>query len=119
MLKCVCEGRSVVTPGIICHILANSIHEITDILTVLVPSEVLGFAPLFGVDGDFHTVVEERVWLRVVQNVELDLHAGASVLNLEEEPLRMALRIDIVLHQQVVLNFRNFLRQVEVATFES
>lgn len=54
---------------------------------------------LIGIDRHLHAVVEHGVRLGVVQNVELDRNASAGVFDLEVEPLGMAKRIRIILHQ--------------------
>ena len=65
---------------------------------------MLLYTLLLGVNRYFHAVIEQGVWLGVVENVEADFVLGVCVLDLEEEPLGVALGVDVVRHQKIILH---------------
>jgi len=95
---------------------------------VLAPVAVLGVGDvvaatdplggLVGVDEGLHALVVEGLGLDEVEEVEPDLEAPARVCDLEEEPLRVALGVDVVLENQVVLEVGELLRELQVAGLE-
>ena len=68
---------------------------------------------------DLHPVVVERVWLCEVEDVEFYRFAFSGVTDLEEVPLSVAVRVDVVLQNQVVFCITYFNRSQKIARFES
>ena len=123
MLELVTEAQRVELSRIVLNgVLLDAIGEVADAFAAFVPPSpclvILGRHGL-GVDGDLHAKVKETVRLGEVHDVELDGASFARVFDLEEEPLRMPARVDVVLHQAVVLSVRHLLGKVQVATFEA
>lgn len=54
-----------------------------------------------------------------VQDVKLNFHRFIGVGDLEEKPLRVAIRVDIVLEEQVVLVLGHLRYQGQISTLES
>ena len=63
------------------------------------PARILFFTLPLAVDRDFHSIVEKTVWLGIVKDVESDFLFCSCISDLEEEPLCMALCIDIIRHK--------------------
>ena len=99
VFKRISECGGIIAFTVVGDIFPDPVSEVSNILTVLVPADVFVLAFLVTVDRDFHAIVEEGVRLRVVEDIEANLAAGSSVTNLEEEPLSMALSVNVVLHQ--------------------
>jgi len=98
VLEFVAETRRVVAFALVRDFFFYSILKIRDMVTTLVPANpALRF--LTGVDGHLHPVVEQRIWLGEVHQVESDIHVLASVLDLEKKPLGVAAGVYIILHQ--------------------
>lgn len=96
MFKCIGESGRIVALAVVGDIFPNTIDKVADVLTVFVPARAFLLALLVTVDRNFHTVVEQSVGFGIVENVEAHFIASTSVADLEEEPLSMALRIDII-----------------------
>ena len=93
--------------------------KIWNIGASLVPPNFFMICILFTVYGDLHSVVEHRVGFWVVQNVEFNTEALASILYSKEKPLCVSFRINIVLHETVVLLIRDFLRKEQITWFKA
>lgn len=98
-----------------CEVLADLVLKVGDIGAAVVPSKLLLLGLLLTVDSYLHAVVEHRVRLVVIQDVELDWQARTRVLHTEIEPLSVAMSIDIVLHEAVVLLIAHLSRQKQIA----
>ena len=68
------------------------------------PANVFLVCLFFSVDRNFHAVIEETIRLRIVEDIEADFGLSSCIFHLEEEPLCVALRIDVVGHEQVILS---------------
>jgi hypothetical protein len=79
-------------------ILPDSVLVIVDLGSRSVPSNVFLGCMSLRVDQDFHALIVQRVRLAQVEHVEAHITFDC-VLHSEEEPLRMAPRIHIVLQQ--------------------
>ena len=119
MFKVVLERGCVERLAVVRNIFPNPVLEVADVVAALVPPNVMLFSLLLTVDGDLHTVIEQTIRLRVVEQVETNFGLFSRILYLEKEPLSMALRVNIVGHEQVVFGFRDFLCKVEVSALES
>lgn len=110
MFKCILEGQRVimVTEDVV-RLLPNVILKIPDILAVFMPAFVSGLRLFLRVDRHQHPIVKQRIGLRVIDNVELHCLLGLCTHHSEVEPLGVALSIDIILHDQVVFIFAQFL----------
>ena len=84
-------------------VLPDVVFEVGNVRAPSMPaySLVLGF--LLTVHSYFHAVVEHAVAFRVVHQVELYTVTGFCVLDSEVKPLGVANRVDVVLHQAIVL----------------
>lgn len=82
------------------------------------PANTLLLGLAIAVDCHLHPIVKHAVRLVVVRDVEAHSVASLGVRASKEEPLRVALRVDIVLHQAIVLVFGDFLCKEEVAGLE-
>ena len=60
------------------------------------PANVFLVCLFFSVDRNFHAVVEKTIRLRIVEDIEANFGLSSSIFHLEEEPLGVALGIDIV-----------------------
>lgn len=107
MLKLVTEAQGVELSRIILDwVLLDTVCEVADAIAALVPagsSVVIFRGHSLRVNRHLHAKVKETVGFREVHNVELDRTPFTRVFDLEKEPLRMSARVDIILHQQVVL----------------
>jgi hypothetical protein len=110
MFKCILEGQRVimVTEDVV-RLLPNVILKIPDILAVFMPAFVSGLRLFLRVDRHQHPIVKQRIGLRVIDNVELHCLLSLCIHYSEVEPLGVALSIDIILHDQVVFIFAQFL----------
>ena len=63
------------------------------------PTYFIIFCGSFGINTDFHAVVEKTIGLRVIQDVELDSVISLSIHHPKEKPLSVALRVHIILHE--------------------
>lgn len=123
MLERVREGQSVVSPARVADVLLDCVAIVRDLLATAKPSLPLKLTVSSAdatrhrlrVYADLHAKIEQRIDFGEVHDVELDGQVLPRVLDLEEEPLRMPIRIDVVLHQEVVLVVAHLLRQIEVA----
>lgn len=70
-------------------------------------------------EGRFHTIIEQRVSLGEIDNID-SYHIGkvARVLHAEIKPLKVAASIRVVTHPQVVLNRRSLPDLVDIPTFK-
>ena len=82
-----------------------AILVVLDILTAAMPAQVLQLALLPGVNDDLHAQLVQVVDLVLVEDFELYPVLLEGIGNLEEEPLRVAIGVDVVLKQQIVLPF--------------
>lgn len=107
------EGEGV---EVLCEdvVFADAVLEVSEVGASLVPALAL-LGELLRVNADLHAVVEHAVLLGVVLHVELDAVTLLRVAHSEEEPLSVALRVDVVLHEQVVLLVGQLLSQEQVA----
>ena len=96
-------------------VLANLVLEVRNVGAAVVPADLLMLCFLLAVYRHFHPVIKHRIRLVVVQYVEFDGEASASVLNTEVKPLRVTMRIDVVLHEAVVLLVTNLGGKEEIA----
>ena len=69
--------------------------------------------------GHFHAEIKERVWFCEVHDVKLNSKVLPRVFHLKKEPLSVPIRINIILHKQIVLLVGHFLSQVKVSRFEA
>lgn len=77
------------------------------------------FCSPLGIYAHFHAVVKKAVRLAVIQDVEFHFVVGFRILDTKEEPLSVALRVHIILHEQVILSVRYLLGQIEISTFKA
>jgi len=103
MLECVGEGQGVVAFRENTNFLSNSILLVRNINAALVPADPLSITLFVAKDRHLHSIVEQRIWFGVVENVELDTLSFAGIVYAEIEPLGVSLSVNVVLHQQVVL----------------
>ena len=68
------------------------------------PANVFLVCLFVTIDRNFHAVIEKTIRLRIVQDVEANFGLSSCIFHLEEEPLCVALRIDVVGHEQVILS---------------
>ena len=87
-------------------VLLERVLVVVDVLADAVPADALDVLDLVGVAEHLHAIVVERVRLRQVDDVEAHLHALRRVANSVEKPLRVPVRVDVVLQHQVVLVVR-------------
>ena len=92
----------------------NRVVRVPYVVTLLHPAYASLSRSLLRVNSDLHSTIEKRVWLAVIQNIELDCMPGSSVLHPEKKPLGVTLSVHIVLHEQVVLGVRHLLGQIQV-----
>jgi len=88
--------------------LTIAILVILYILTSPVPAEILLLGLPLGVDDDLHAHLVEVVHLVLVEDVEAHLVVLEGVGHFEEEPLGVAVGVDVVLQEKVVLTLGYF-----------
>jgi len=93
----------------------NRVIRVPYVVALLDPANASLSRSLLRVNCDLHSIIEQGVWLAVVQNIELDCLPGSGVLNPKKKPLGVTLSVHIVLHQQIVLGVRHLLGQIQVA----
>ncbi len=78
------------------------------------PSYSLLTKCLFTVTEDTHTLIKHPSRLPIVKNVELG-GPNPPIANLEVEPVTVAISVDIVLKEQVVLSFTDLTNEGQIA----
>ena len=78
--------------------LAYTIFKVLNVCTTFIPSLLCPSSFKFRVNCNFHPIVEHRITLRVILNVEFDWVISSRILHSEVKPLGVAFGIDIVLH---------------------
>ena len=58
MFESVRERESIVALAVVGHVFAYAVDEVTDVLTIFVPSRILFLALLIAIDRDFHAIIE-------------------------------------------------------------
>jgi hypothetical protein len=119
--KCVCESETVElgTEGRWLFSSANSIRKVLYVEAIFMPANTSLLRGLIRVNWNFHSVVKKTVGLPKVKYCEFDCFAGSCVLDPKIEPLRVTLRIYVVLHHKIVLRVTHFLSEVQIPTFKS
>lgn len=82
------------------------------------PADLLFFRLFLRVNRYFHAVVEHRILFVIVEYVELDWQACPRVLDSEVEPLCVSSRVDVVLHQTIILLVADLRSHEEVPAFK-
>ena len=109
MVKLVTERHGVVALARIPYVLFDSIAVVRDALAATEPASAVRALLIrtlghnLRVNTDFHAEIEERVRLCEVHYVECTTHIFPRIFDLKEEPLGVSIRVDVILHQQVVL----------------
>ena len=84
-------------------LLFYAVLVVFDIITGLEPTNLLFLSTLLRVDRNLHPKVEQTIRLGEVEDVEADCLTSTCIHRAEVEPLRMALCVDVVLHEEVIL----------------
>lgn len=79
------------------------IFEISDVLTPPQPSLLCPFILLERVHTGQQPIVEQRIWFPEVDDIEFNRLIFGDIGHPEVEPLRVALGIEVILQQQVIL----------------
>ena len=113
-LEVITEGKCVVVsvlPSL------DVVLVVSDVLASPCPSVLVGS----GAVRDLHAILERRIPLGQVEDMEPDPSPKRSVLHSKEEPLRAPTGIDVLLYQEVVLVFLllGTNRIGQIATLES
>ena len=117
MFKCVGKGQRIKLLRL--HMLSrNPITKIRNALPIPHPPLPCQLIMLFRIHQGLHSMIKQRVSFDKIYNVELHTPLHLSIMNTEEEPLCMPLRIRIVLAEEVIFIFANFTRQHQVPTFK-
>ena len=106
-VELISERQSVVVASEL-KVLSNLILEVRNVGTGSMPTNLLLFSLALWVDWHLHAVVEHRVGLVVVQNVELYGDTSSRVLDFEVEPLSVPQSVCVILHKKIVLLFTDF-----------
>lgn len=99
-------------------LLLDLVLEVENITAVAVPANALaivGFSFLLGVEERLHALIERRVGLEQVDDVELVVDAFAHVAHPEVEPLLIGGRVIVTPQPQVVLEVAYLLGTAQVA----
>ena len=83
------------------------------------PTYILFLGLSFGVYDDLHAHFVEVVHFVLIEDVEAHFHVLSGVRDLEEEPLGIAVGVDVVLQEQVVLVVVEFGNHGEIAALEA
>ena len=104
LLKSVRESQSVIASAETVTLTFETVLMVANVLADTMPGELFGaVSGYLGEAEHAHAVVVERVGLGKVKDVELYLVILASISHSEEEPLSVAVCVDIILKDQVIL----------------
>ena len=67
------------------------------------PTNILLLGLFDRIENNFHTTLIETILFIQVNNIESYFHSFGNIGNFEEEPLRVAICVDVVLEEEVVL----------------
>ena len=98
VLTSVEECGSVKALAIVGDIFPDVVLKITDIVTALVPADIFLVSFFLAINRDPHAIVEKTVRFRVIEDVETNFGLSSCIFDLEEEPLCMALSVDVIGH---------------------
>ena len=79
--------------------------EVFDLFSASVPAFSAPFVFLKRIDAGEQSIVEERIWFSQIDDIEFDMFVFGRIGDPEVKPLRIAFGIDVVLEQQVILQF--------------
>mmetsp|Transcript_43346 Transcript_43346/g.41753 ORF Transcript_43346/g.41753 Transcript_43346/m.41753 type:complete len:541 (-) Transcript_43346:140-1762(-) len=113
------EGEGVVIASHFQVLPAEAILVVKDVAPYSMPSFVLVLFGVLGEGEDLHAVVVEGVGFGEVDDVEADFLALPGVGDPEEVPLGVAVGVDVVLQDEVVLIVRDLQGRQEVPTLKS
>jgi len=77
--------------------------EVLHLFSTSVPSFSGPFVLFERIDAGQQSVIEERIWFPQIDDIEFDRFSFWWISDPEVKPLRIALGIDVVLEQQVIL----------------
>jgi len=89
--------------------------RVANIRSNSVPAPTFSFTVIGAVAKYFHSIVVQTVWLAQVQNIKTNFLARLSVTAAEKVPLSVAVRVDVVLKNQVIFAVGDFHRSQQVA----
>ena len=120
VLEVVGECEGVVTSLIVRHLLPPIVVlVVSDVFSGAVPAELLLLKFLLWEGQNFHALVEETLGFHQVEHVKLHFLSLPRVLDTEVEPLSVALRIDVILENEVIFSFGLLMRQLKISAFKS
>lgn len=120
MLKVVGECEGVVASLIVRHLLSPIVVlVISNVFACTVPAELLLLKFLLWIGQHFHALVEETLGFHQVEHVKLHFLSLPRVLDTEVEPLCVALRINVILENEVIFFLRLLVRQLKISAFKS
>lgn len=110
MLESILESQCVIMfTEYVVGLLPDLTLKVLNIIAISMPACIVKLLTFFRVYWHFHTKVKQRIWLRVVEDVEFDCFARSRIHHSKIKPLGVALSIDIILHPQIVFKLAQFL----------
>lgn len=100
---------------IIAHVFSSSVP--TQFVRLSVQNGL--FLLLLWVDQNFHSFIIKTFGFDHIKHVEFDLESFPDIAYLEEEPLRMAFWVYVILQDEVIFVVTDFVSKLEVAWFKS
>ena len=92
------EAQSVVCSVQIERLFSNIVRKVLNVIATFEPRSFLVLKFQTWINRNFHSIIKETIWLRIIDDVELDLLALLHILDPEIKPLSMPLSVDIILH---------------------
>ena len=75
----------------------NVVLVIFDVCSNSMPAKVFSLLQILTIAGHFHAEIVKTIWFSKVYDVKADFAAFLSVADPKKEPLRVTVRVDIVL----------------------
>ncbi len=85
-----------------------SILVVFDIITSPMPTYIFKFGLFLWIYDNLHAHLIKVINFVLIQNFKLDFMIFKGIGNLKEEPLRVPIRVDIILKKKVILILSDF-----------
>ena len=108
---------SVVLFAVVVDIFSYSIAIVRYSVTTFEPSGSF-LSHFLRVYTNFHAKIEQTIRFGKVHYIESNCQVFPCVLYLVVEPLSMSVGINIILHKQIILIIRHFLRKIKITTLK-
>ncbi len=93
--------------------------EVDDVVSSTEPASFISRMLLLTVNHDLHSHIMQGIRLAEVHDIEFHLHVLGRIRDLKEEPLGVAIGVNIILQQEVILFIVLLVGDAEVPTLET